>query len=480
LLGISACDQRVADSTPPAPAPKAVEQPVAKSAPPTPPPVKAKQFEKLDADKNGAVTLEEYKARSKKPDADARFAKIDADKNGTVSLEEWSGTAAKTEEPAAEEPSAPAANHLPKFSWDRVPLYMHIRKAKKFTKDEIKYLATFPLVTFEKTTGSQTFKSTEDGTLAAAKAVKKINPSTKILYYRNVIMNWPTYKVNAEFDKIPGAFLVGKNGKTKLNYGKTDSYDLTNPQVREVWVGNVKQMCADPAIDGVFFDAVCKAMGPTYLAKDIGEEKKAAVCEGYKTMMTETRQAIGPDKIMLANVLRVGTPDNGLEAIKQFDGSYLERIEEARTGDKAAKRNYLAQGIETFQKAAREGYMIAMTLGLGEINTEAGEGDVENMDEISKPVGENEDYNKRFNYILSLFLVCAEKHSYFLAKDGYNADKSKVWMKRPAEFDRPLGPPKGPAVQDGYIYTREFAHAKVRLDIDNQVGEIEWIEPEKN
>ena len=480
LLGISACDQRVADSTPPAPAPKAVEQPVAESAPPTPPPVKANKFEKLDADKNGAVALEEYKARSKKPDADARFAKIDADKNGTVSLEEWSGTAAKTEEPAAEGPSAPAANHLPKFSWDRVPLYMHIRKARKFSKDEIKYLATFPLVTFEKTTGSQTFKSTEDGTLAAAKAVKKINPSTKILYYRNVIMNWPTYKVNAEFDKIPGAFLVGKNGKTKLNFGKTDSYDLTNPQVREVWVGNVKQMCADPAIDGVFFDAVCKAMGPTYLAKDIGEEKKAALVEGYKTMMTETRQAIGPDKIMLANVLRVGTPDNGLEAIKQFDGSYLERIEEARTGDKAAKRNYLAQGIETFQKAAREGYMIAMTLPLGEINTEAGEGDVENMDEISKPVGENEDYNKRFNYILSLFLICAEKHSYFLAKDGYNADKSKVWMKRPAEFDRPLGPPKGPAVQDGYIYTREFAHAKVRLDIDNQVGEIEWIEPEKN
>jgi hypothetical protein len=380
---------------------------------------------------------------------------------------------------AAEETSAPAANRLPEFSWDRVPLYMHIRKAKNFTQDEIKYLATFPLVTFEKTTGSQTFKSTEDGTLAAAKAVKKINPSTKILYYRNVIIHWDFYKVNAEFDKIPGAFLVGKKGKTKLNYGKTDSYDLTNPQVREVWVGNVKQMCADPAIDGVFFDAVCKAMGPTYLAKYIGEEKKAAVCEGYKTMMTETRQAIGPDKIMLANVLRVGTPDNGLEALKQFDGSYLERIEAA--GDKAAKRNYLAQGIETFQKAAREGYMIAMTLGLGEINTEAGEGDVENTDEISKRVGENEDYNKRFNYILSLFLVCAEKHSYFLAKDGYKADMAnKAWMKRPAEFDRPLGPPKGPAVQDGYIYTREFAHAKVRLDIDNQVGEIEWIEPEKN
>jgi len=50
-------------------------------------------------------------------------------------------------------------------------------------------------------------------------------------------------------------------------------------------------------------------------------------------------------------------------------------------------------------------------------------------------------------------------------------------MTRPAEFDRPLGPPKGPAVQDGYIYTREFAHAKVRVDIENEVGEIEWLEP---
>ena len=380
----------------------------------------------------------------------------------------------------AEEPSAPAANRLPEFSWDRVPLYMHIRKAKNFTQDEIKYLATFPLVTFEKTTGSETFKSTEDGTLAAAKAVKEINPSTKILYYRNVIVHWGTYKTNAEIDKMPGAFLVGKQGKTKLNWGKTEAYDLTNPQFRELWVGNVKQLCADPLIDGVFLDGIVKVLSLGYLVRDIGKEGKAALVEGYKTMMTETRQAIGPDKIMLANVLRVGTPDNGLEAIKQFDGSYLERIEEARTGDKAEKRNYLAQGIETFQKAAREGYMIAMTLPLGEINTEAGEGDVENMDEISKPVGENEDYNKRFNYILSLFLVCAEKHSYFLAKDGYNADKSKAWMTRPAEFDRPLGPPKGPAVQDGYIYTREFAHAKVRVDIDNQVGEIEWIEPEKN
>ena len=63
---------------------------------------KSKQFEKLDADKNGAVSLEEFKAKSKTPDtADAKFAKIDADKNGSVSLEEWSAVGAKKPKPAA-------------------------------------------------------------------------------------------------------------------------------------------------------------------------------------------------------------------------------------------------------------------------------------------------------------------------------------------------------------------------------------------
>jgi hypothetical protein len=214
------------------------------------------------------------------------------------------------------------------------------------------------------------------------------------------------------------------------------------------------------------------------MVPDIGEEKKAALVEVYKTMMTETRQAIGTDKIMLANVLRVETPDNGLEAIKQFDGSYLEHFE--TFGEKAANRNYLAKSIETFQKAAREGYMIAMTVGLGELNTEDGDQNLDETDEFPKGLGANEDYNKRLNYLLALFLVCAEKHSYFLAHDGYLAyDQNKFWMTRPAEFDRPLGPPKGPAVQDGYIYTREFAHAKVRVDIENGVGVIEWLEPVK-
>lgn len=381
---------------------------------------------------------------------------------------------------AEEAPAPQVTNRLPAFSWDRLPLYMHIRKAKNFTEDEIKYLASFPLVTFEKTTGSETYQSTEDGTLAAAKAVKEANPATKILYYRNVFVHYGTYKANAEIEKIPGAFLVGRNGKSKLVRNVSEAYDLANPQVREWWVDHAKQVCADPAIDGLFLDGMIKIYSGGYLKRDIGIEKKDAILQGYEGMMRETRQAIGPDKIMLANVLRTGqSKDDGLEAIKLFDGSYIEGFELASTPDQ--RKNNVARGMVAFQKAAREGFMIAFTAGLSEMNTEEGDLNPEKTDEIRKGLGANDDYSKRFNYLLALFLVCAEKHSYFLAHDSYVANKkNKLWMKRPEEFDRPLGPPKGPAVQDGYIYTRDFAHAKVRVDIENEVGEIEWLEPEKN
>jgi hypothetical protein len=47
-------------------------------------------------------------------------------------------------------------------------------------------------------------------------------------------------------------------------------------------------------------------------------------------------------------------------------------------------------------------------------------------------------------------------------------------MTHPAEYDRPLGEPNGPAIRTGYIFTRRFAHASVRIDIENETGEIVW------
>ncbi|NJN05851.1 MAG: hypothetical protein HC814_05020, partial [Rhodobacteraceae bacterium] len=60
--------------------------------------------------------------------------------SSTLKANETTGTTSGT---------APQAAY-PEFTWDRIPLYMHVRKAKSFTDEEIKFLTRFPLITFEK------------------------------------------------------------------------------------------------------------------------------------------------------------------------------------------------------------------------------------------------------------------------------------------------------------------------------------------
>ncbi len=65
---------------------------------------KQKQFNNFDADKNGSISLEEFKAKSKNPEkADKLFGRIDTDKNGSLSLEEFS-----TRKPAKPKTAQPA------------------------------------------------------------------------------------------------------------------------------------------------------------------------------------------------------------------------------------------------------------------------------------------------------------------------------------------------------------------------------------
>jgi Hypothetical glycosyl hydrolase family 15 len=264
---------------------------------------------------------------------------------------------------AADSPSmGSAANRLPAFSWDRVPLYVHIRKDTAFTDEESKYLATFPLITFEKATGHKDSGSVEAGTLRAARAVKAINPATKILYYRNVIVHYGGYAANDALKDIPGALLVGPNGNTKLIRNTVQAYDLTNPALRDWWLAAAKTVCADPAIDGIFLDGVVKILEPIFLKGVITPEKKAGGVTGYVTMMEDTRKMLGPKKLMVANILRARFPDSGLSYMKALDGSYIEGFE-GEVG--MSKKDYVAKGMEAFQQAARQGAIIAYTCGLG-------------------------------------------------------------------------------------------------------------------
>ena len=359
----------------------------------------------------------------------------------------------------------------PEFSWDRIPLYMHIRKAKSYTDKEVAFMARFPLITFEKANGHTDHGSVEKGTLIAARAVKKVNPKAKVLYYRNVIVHYGSYEANKTLDEIPNAFLVGKTGNSKLVRGRVQAYDLANPDLRKWWVNTCHSMTADPAIDGVFLDGNIKALEPGYLAREIGASKKKLTMDGYHLMMKQARKAIGPNKLMIANILRARFRNAGLEYLDYFDGSYLEGF--FHNVSKASYEEYVVKGIDAMQKAARQGKIIAFSTGLALPKNTSNMG----IDEGHATVESDKRARAALAYPLGIFLICAEKYSYFRIHEGYSANDNDRWMRWFPEYDKPLGPPDGPAKKDGFLYSRTFKHASVKLDIKSRTAEIRWRHP---
>nr|WRX36733.1 hypothetical protein [uncultured bacterium] len=357
----------------------------------------------------------------------------------------------------------------PLFSWDHVPLYMHMRKSAAFTQKELDYLAGFPLITLEKTTGSKTFGSTEIGSRAAARNIKAINKDACVLYYRNVMCNYSTYDVNAGLNDIAGAFLQAKDGNKQLHQGKREIYDLSNPDLRKWWVDHCVEMAGHDEIDGIFLDGNIKALEPSYLRQDIGVDRKQKVAEGYELMMKDLKDKVPASKMLLANIIRARLTDSGLSYLDYFDGSYLEGIETPAGG--LTRVEYLAKGINAVQQAARRGKIICMSIGLGEALHSG-----LNIDDSRKKIAHESNIQPRLDFCLALFLICAEEYSYFLPHDGYDVNRngSSIWLKTFPEFDKRLGPPKGPAVKDGYTYTREFESASVFLDIEKKAGKITW------
>lgn len=366
------------------------------------------------------------------------------------------------------EVAVPPSRRYPEFSWDRIPLYMHVRKARAYSQEEIDYLAKFPLITFEKFNGNESYGSTEAGTLEAAKAVKAVNPKATILYYRNVIVHYSGYAADKALKQIPAATLRGIDGETRLVRNEVPAYDLSNANLRKWWVDSCRSMTAEPYIDGVFLDGNVKALEPSYLGRQIGIEKKDQTIDGYHLMMRQTREAIGPDKLMVANILRARFDNAGLEYLKYFDGSYLETFFH-NVGD-ASYEAYVAKGIDAVQKAARQGKIIAFTTGYGSESHSS----VMGIDEAHSKVDSETAAREALVYPLAVFLVCAEKHSYFRIHEGYSANRNDDWMRWLPEYDRPLGPPLGPAKKDGFRYTRKFKHVSVSLNIRKRTAKIQW------
>lgn len=73
---------------------------------------------------------------------------------------------------------------------------------------------------------------------------------------------------------------------------------------------------------------------------------------------------------------------------------------------------------------------------------------------------------------LACFLVGAGENCYFGYSWGWLLEYG--WFDWYPEFDKPLGPPLGDAIRNGWTYQREFEHASVFVDVENRTAQIDW------
>ena len=345
---------------------------------------------------------------------------------------------------------------LPEFSWDTVPVWLRVRKRTAYSKDEIAQIARYPVVVFEKANGHMAYGDIESGTLAAAQAVKTINPATKVIFYFNAVIEYGDYRANQEFDEHVEQWALRENGEIIRFKGRYHLHDLTQPEVQQWWIRTAKGMADCPEIDGVFIDAICKVNLRSHAYRD-----------GYSKMARKLRDDLDQNDLLLGNAVRASEPNSNLDHLEYLDGSYCERWGVPMNGE--SYESYVAKSIEVMTETVARGKILLFSAGPGAFGREESRAASQKTpEEMRQWMREN------ITYPLGVFLLIAGEHSYF--EWTYTPD-ALLGALRDHEYDeyhKPLGRPLGPAEKDGYVYTRRYEYLDVRVDIQETEAVLGW------
>jgi len=351
-----------------------------------------------------------------------------------------------------------AADHFPPFSWDHVPVYAHVGKTSgDFTPEQLDFLAKhFDFITIEKHQASHQHGSTEAGFAVAAREIKKRNPRAKVLFYWNASLDTSSrrgvYKAMKTFPA--DGYLKDDRGNTVMRRKTVPNYDLTRPDVRDWWSDAAAKAVREYGADGIFADAMGqdRAMG-------LDDDKIAELVAARVSLLEETRRKIGPDKLIIYNGLLKDDPE---KLLRFADGAMIESFGHPKYG---SSKEALTAAFEATRAAARKGRIVLLKGWPGFTFRQA--------DMMQRPRAELARLaRERITLPLAWFLVAAEANTYFCYTWGYREMHGTFdWYP---EFDRPLGPPKGAAVRDGWTFRREFEHASVTVNLETKAATIDW------
>lgn len=350
----------------------------------------------------------------------------------------------------------------PEFSWDTVPVYIHVGKNGGFTDEEIDFVATHSnFVCLEKGHGASTHGSTEKGIEHDAARLKKVNPKMKVVYYWNTFLDYSMYDAHHVYQNHPEWWLKTLDGSLDTKNGRLKRYDLSNAEVQEWWADEVKKAVVDGSCDGVLMDAFPQITTPAN-RRLWGNEKHDAIQEGLVSTIELTREKVGVDCILMFNGIRnTNSLHFGMKYLELTDAAIIEHFDQFQSRDK----ENVVRDIENMIEAGKKGKIVIMKGWPGFNWLDRGLENVPREELLARA-------RKNIAFPLACFLVAAQPNSYFCYSWGYREQHGS--LSEYPELQMPLGPPKADAVRDGWIYTRSFEHLDVRVDVSTKTAKLNW------
>lgn len=367
-----------------------------------------------------------------------------------------------------------AQEHRPDFSWDHVPVYAHVGLGHGLKPGEYRFLAEhYDFIAFTGGSLDRKYRSNSDISFEgivtdATRVIKEHNPNAKVLFYWAADLAKPHHKRSNQGIPSDGRITVQRNAKMT-----TQIFDTTNPSVRQWWADVAGKAVHEYGCDGIFVDGATAFTPGSIYERKLGKEKNEELEKGMFSMLAEAKQEMGEGSIILLNPLHA--PNEGKNIESALGWSYLPYVDGAMVDDfdraanileKRQSKEYMLNTIRVMTQAAKHDEIVVFKAWPGFTwwsDTEL----------MKKP--HEEQYAAavaNLEFPLACFLIGAEKHCYFCYSWGWLPEYGSLdWYP---EFDKPLGPPKGPASRDGWTFRREFAHASVFVDIDKRIGKIDW------
>jgi hypothetical protein len=371
----------------------------------------------------------------------------------------------------------------PEYSWDYFPTFLTIRRPRAtqngglFTLEDIDLIASAPLSLgalregYDSATDLYAYDQLTD--------VLAVNPLHKAISYLNGGIIY--------YSKDDPADPIGSN---KEDYFIQIGVDANGNPVYKVdetkegkaqaigYVDYRKQTLLDyqkTAISeykaaghhGMFIDAMGKTNGGIANIVGISEQKKAMV--GYYDFLSHVRDTFA-DGFRMPNVkpgrglsLLIGPTLDSYETLEGLLNNYFNAL--YAEGWYSIEKNIFREVLDWYiQKWTRHGrLLIVSSVGV----------DPQNGDSMMH---------------LASMLVILGRHTYIRGNDenGYATSYLGGGWKNPDYVQhlsgKKLGAPLSDAVRepDGYVYTREFKFARVKLDVAQNSCRIEWLDDNGN